>query len=74
MEKGIQNSRGAKPVDQDISSMWWTRTSRLSIKKSLSLRVSGLRVHGSEFRMQGAGFRGQGAGFRVQGAGFRVCG
>ena len=35
MEKGIQNSHGARPVNQVIQSMWWTRTSRLSIKKSL---------------------------------------
>ena len=37
MEKGIQNSHGARPVNQDIQSMWWTRTSRLSIKNSLFL-------------------------------------
>ena len=38
MEKGIQNSDGARPVNQDIKSMWQTRTSRLSIKISLSAR------------------------------------
>ena len=36
MEKGIQNSHGARPVNQVILSMWWTRTSRLSKENSLS--------------------------------------
>ena len=36
MEQEIQNSHGARPVNQVIQSMWWTRTSRLSIKNSLS--------------------------------------
>ena len=37
METEIQNSHGARPVNQVIQSMWWTRTSRLSMKNSLSL-------------------------------------
>jgi hypothetical protein len=37
MEKGFQHSQGARPVNQDIQSMWWTRTSRLSMKNSVSL-------------------------------------
>jgi len=36
MERRIQNSHSARPVNQVIWSMWWTRTSRLSIKNSLS--------------------------------------
>ena len=39
MEKGIQNAHGARPANQVIQSMWWTRTSRLSINKSLSLEA-----------------------------------
>ena len=35
--KGNSNSHGARPVHQIISMMKWIRTSKLSIKKSLSL-------------------------------------
>ena len=34
--KGNSNTHGARPVNQIIKSMWWTRTSRLSIQNSLS--------------------------------------
>ena len=34
MKEGIQNFHGARPVNQVIDSMWWTRTSRLSITNS----------------------------------------
>ena len=44
MEKGIQNSHGARPVNQDVESMWWIRTSRLSIKNSLSLYQAASRA------------------------------
>ena len=37
MEKEIHNSHGASPVNQNIWSMWWIRTSRLSINNPLSL-------------------------------------
>ena len=40
MEKAIQKSHGARPVNQVIQSMWRTRTSRLSIKNSLSTDLS----------------------------------
>jgi len=36
LEKGIQNSHGARPVHQIISMIKWIRTSRLSIKNSPS--------------------------------------
>ena len=38
--KGDLNSHGARPVHQIISLIKWTRTSRLSIKKSLSGRFA----------------------------------
>jgi hypothetical protein len=56
----------------------WIRTSRLSIKKSLS---AGGRARGTStpergilgaLGVQGSGFRVQGSGFRVQGSGFRA--
>ena len=36
LEKGIQNSHGARPVHQIISLIKWIRTSKLSIQNSLS--------------------------------------
>ena len=36
MGKGMQDSNGARAVNQVIVSMWWTRTSRLSKENSLS--------------------------------------
>jgi len=36
LEKGFQNSHGARPVHQIISMIKWIRTSRLSIMSSLS--------------------------------------
>ena len=35
--KGISNAHGARPVHLIITMMTWIRTSRLSMKKSLSL-------------------------------------
>ena len=40
--KGNSNSRGARPVHLIISMIKWIRTSRLSIKNSLSLVVHAL--------------------------------
>ena len=37
IENEIQNSHGARPVNQVIQSTWWTRTSRFSSKNSLSM-------------------------------------
>jgi len=37
---GNSNSHGARPVHQIIAMIKWIRTSRLSIKNSLSLRVT----------------------------------
>ena len=39
--KGISNSHGARPVHLIITMIKWIRTSRLSIKKSLSLEGGG---------------------------------
>ena len=36
LEKGIQNSHGARPVHLIITMIQWIRTSRLSIKNSLA--------------------------------------
>ena len=36
MVEEIQTSQGTRPVNQNILSMWWTRTSRLSKENSLS--------------------------------------
>ena len=36
LEKGIQNSHGARPVHQIITMIKWIRTIKLSIKNSLS--------------------------------------
>ena len=41
LEKGYSDSHRARPVHQIISMIKWIRTSRFSIKKSLSLRVGG---------------------------------
>jgi len=38
--KENSNSHGARPVYYNIYSMWWIRTSRLSIKNSLSLQMA----------------------------------
>ena len=38
---GHSNSHGARPVHQIISMIKWIRTSRLSIKNSLSLTAGG---------------------------------
>jgi hypothetical protein len=61
--KGDSNSHDARSAHQIISMMKWTRTSRLPIKNSLSLRHL--------FRVWGAGFRIGGLGFRVHGLGIR---
>ena len=42
--KGDSNSHGARPVHQIISMIKWIRTSRLSIKNSLSLEERVLSV------------------------------
>ena len=39
--KGKSNSHGARPVHLIITMIKWIRTSRLSIKKSLSLQLQG---------------------------------
>ena len=39
--KGNSNSQGARPVDLIITMIKWIRTSRLSIKNSLSVQVLG---------------------------------
>jgi len=81
--KGNSNSHGARPFHLIISMTKWIRTSRSSIKNSLSrdrlrtkreVAFKKTRVQGSGFRVQGSGFRVQGSGFRVQGSGFRVLG
>ena len=41
--KGNSNSRGARPVHLIISMIKWIRTSRLSIKKSLSYHTAALK-------------------------------
>ena len=38
-EKGISNSHGARPAHQITSMIQWIRTSRLSVKNSLSARA-----------------------------------
>ena len=64
--KGNSNSHAARPVHRIIKMIKWTRTSRLSIKNSLSgVQGSGLGVQGSGFRVWGSGFGVWGLGFRV---------
>jgi len=50
--KGNSNSHGARPVHLIITMITWIRTSRLSIKNSLS-SCSGLSVQGGELRVEG---------------------
>ena len=54
MEKGIQNSHVARSVNQVIQSMWWTRTSRLSIKNSPSVSSRRPPPHHSKIPLQTA--------------------
>ena len=60
--KGNSNSHGATPSAQIIAMMKWIRTSRSSIKNSLSAfrtsrwAVFGIRDPGSEFRVLGEWF------------------
>jgi len=82
--KRNSTSHGARPDHLIITMTKWIRTSRLSIKNSLS----GVQGAGSEMRVfhpvqgrellgfmvQGSGCRVQGAGCRVQDSGFRVQG
>jgi len=64
--KGNSNSHGARPVHQIISMIKWIRTSRLSIKNSLSdgqpgawgrLVGRGVKLIAEQFGVQGSGFR-----------------
>jgi len=77
------NSHGARPVHLIITMIKWIRTSRLSMKNSLSdlaqrdqppvvehllsLSASGYRVQGSGYRVQGSGLRVKDEGLRVKG-------
>ena len=73
--KGNSKSHSATPVHQIISKIKWTRTSRLSIKNSLStLPAARCGVKGLECGVQGSGSGVKGAGCEVQGVGFRVYG
>ena len=82
--RGKRNSK-ARPVHLIITMIKWIRTSRLSMKNSLSASSScavhsralpGLRfwvlVWGSV--VPGFGFKVNGSGFRASGFGFRVSG
>jgi len=62
--KGNSNSRGARPVHLIITMIKWIRTSRLSIKNSLS---SGARLSCALGRV-----RVSGLGFGVLGLGFGI--
>ena len=64
-EKGNSNSHRARPVHLIITMMKWIRTSRLSIKNSLS------GGYGLLLRVSGFGFGVSGLGFTVQDLGFR---
>jgi len=81
--KGNSNSHGARPVHLIITMTKWIRTSRLSIKNSLSLSDLGDKL----LEVEGRGDRppvpaalcdlhrkGDGSGFRVQGSGFMIWG
>ena len=80
MEKGIQTPMAQGRSTKIISMITWIRTSRLSIKNSLSLSACGglgCVVYGSGF-VPGSGggrdevFGGLSVGLQVQGFGFGV--